>query len=95
MLVVTGRGGCGGTGGEGGSSVPNGGGLGSADRRGGFEIRFASGTTTPAGASLTTSTTRPRLPQDSPSANTSRSAPLSSLPSPPISLLGLGLGFAS
>jgi hypothetical protein len=66
-----------------GSSVPSGGGLGGGDRRGGFEIEFASGT----------STTRPCVPEDSPSANTSRSAPLSSLPSLPISLLGLG--FAS
>jgi hypothetical protein len=95
VLVVIGGGGCGSTGEEGGSSVPGGGGLGGGDQRGGFEIGFASGTTTPVGGSPATSTTRPRLPQDSPSVNTSRSVPLSSLPSPPISLLGLGLGFAS
>jgi hypothetical protein len=44
-----------------GSSVPSRGGLGGGDLRGGFEIEFALGTTTPAGGSLATSTTRPRL----------------------------------
>jgi hypothetical protein len=89
VLVVTGGGGYGGTGEEGGSSVPGEGGLGGGDQRGGFRSGLPR-----TGGGLSGNLNH----QASPAAGLAISEHLqvcTPFLSPPISLLGLGLGFAS